>query len=376
MPRDGSSPIRVLHVFGGLHRGGAELRTLEVLRQLDRSRFRFNVVALGGQYGELAETAAADGVHVDVCPLGRGFGRRFRTMLRRLEVDVLHSHVHYASGYLLWMARRAGVSSRIAHFRSTGDGQGNSPRRRVQRAAMKRLIDRYATRILAVSEAAMTEAWDAQWRRDPRCSVLLNGLDTSRFTAAADPAVRAEFGWPPDAPLFINVASFQPEKNQARVVEVFKAITVLTPGARLLFVGREVSGYQSRVRDVVRAQSLEGCVAFAGERADVPRLLKSADVLLFPSLREGLPGAVLESCAAGLPVVATDLPGVLEIGRYFPIVHPVGLTQSNHIWATRAVEAAQGRGRCDWRDFETTPFSLRAAARSLSQIYEVGVCVP
>ena len=75
------------------------------------------------------------------CALGRDFGRRFTGLLQRLNVDVLHSHVHYASGYLLWLAKRAGVQRRIAHFRNTSDGQGNGLRRRAQRAVMRRLIE-------------------------------------------------------------------------------------------------------------------------------------------------------------------------------------------------------------------------------------------
>ena len=81
-----------------------------------------------------------------------------------------------------------------------------------------------------------------------------------------------------------------------------------------------MNGYQASVREAVERRGLAAKVTFAGERADVPRLLKAFDVLLFPSKWEGLPGAVLESCAAGLPVVASDIPGVLEIGRHFPTV--------------------------------------------------------
>ena len=290
-PMRNASRSRVLHVFGSLQRGGAEMRTLEVLRLLDRDRFDFGMVALSGQRGELAPVAEADGIDIEVCALGKGFGRRFTDLLQRLDVDVLHSHVHYASGYLLWLAKRAGVRRRIAHFRNTSDGQGNGLRRRVQRAVMRRLIEWYATDILAVSEGTMAEAWGPDWNRDPRCRVIFNGLDTSRFEApVAAGDVRREFGWAADVPFFINVASFQPAKNQIRVVEVFQAIAERNPEARLLFVGREVNGYQASVRAAVNRLGLDDRVVFAGERSDVPRLLKAADVLLFPSRWEGLPG--------------------------------------------------------------------------------------
>ena len=89
------------------------MRTLEVLRRLDSLRFSFAMVALSGERGELAAQAEAEGFVVEPCVLGSGFAGRFTALLRRLEVDVLHSHVHYASGYLLWLAKRA--SMRAAH---------------------------------------------------------------------------------------------------------------------------------------------------------------------------------------------------------------------------------------------------------------------
>ncbi len=367
-----SKRSRILHVFGSLQRGGAEMRTLEVLRLLDRDRFDFAMVALSGQRGELAPVAEADGIDIEVCALGRGFGRRFTGLLQRLDVDVLHSHVHYASGYLLWLAKRAGLQRRIAHFRNTSDGQGNGLRRRAQRAVMRRLIEWYATDILAVSEGTMAEAWSPEWTLDPRCRVIFNGLDTSRFEAPVAPDdVRREFGWAAGVPFFINVASFQPAKNQIRVVEVFQAIAERNPEARLLLVGREVNGYQASVRAAVNRLGLDDKVVFAGERSDVPRLLKAADVLLFPSRWEGLPGAVLESCAAGLPVVASDIPGVLEIGRYFPAVRALSLSQSNAAWAEQATAAADAvRVRRGETSFDRTPFALGRAARSLNAVYE------
>jgi glycosyltransferase involved in cell wall biosynthesis len=236
---------------------------------------------------------------------------------------------------------------------------------------MRQLIDWCATDILAVSEGTMREAWRADWDADPRCRVIFNGLDTSRFDPDVVPSsVRHEFGWSAAAPLFISVASFQPAKNQLRVVEVFNEIVQRNAEARLLFVGREVNGYQATVRDVVGRLGLDDKVAFAGERSDVPRLLKAADVLLFPSKWEGLPGAVLESCAAGLPVVASDIPGVLEIRRHFPSVRALSLAETDDVWAEQAAAAAASPRAERRPTFEQTPFALGRAAASLDSVYE------
>ena len=191
------------------------------------------------------------------------------------------------------------------------------------------MLDRYATDILAVSEGTMVEAWCADWPADPRCRVIFNGLDTSRFEARSPDDVRREFGWArTTSRIYINVASFQPAKNQLRVVDVFHHIAQRQAEARLCWSAGGERLPSERARG--------GRASRPGRQSDVRRracrraaAAEGVDVLLFPSKWEGLPGAVLESCAAGLPVVASDIPGVLEIGRHFPTVRAVSLTESD-----------------------------------------------
>jgi glycosyltransferase involved in cell wall biosynthesis len=74
-----------------------------------------------------------------------------------------------------------------------------------------------------------------------------------------------------------------------------------------------------------------------GLQADVMPLVDNADVMLFPSLWEGLPGGVIEAASVGLAVVASDLPGVIEIAQQLPVVNVLPLTASDQQWAERVV---------------------------------------
>jgi len=86
-----------------------------------------------------------------------------------------------------------------------------------------------------------------------------------------------------------------------------------------------------------RRLGIAGRVIFAGIRSDAPRLLGAADLMIFPSLREGLPGAVLEAVAAGTPVLASDLPCILEISEHLVTVECLPLSQPDEIWAESAI---------------------------------------
>ncbi|HNC43965.1 MAG TPA: glycosyltransferase family 4 protein, partial [Acidobacteriota bacterium] len=118
-------------------------------------------------------------------------------------------------------------------------------------------------------------------------------------------------------------------------------------------------------------------LVFAGVRSDVPRLLKAADLMIFPSRWEGLPGAVLEACAAGTPVVASNLPGVKEIASEVGRVWEVSLDESDAQWADRVSDlfhqSQTTRNRVgSMTKFEQSQFSISACLQELYTIWRGG----
>ncbi len=353
-----------------MDRGGAEMRTIDLMRQDALRSFEFHFATLGVGAGSLDETIRELNGHVHSCPLTGTFPRRFRRLLRDHDYDVVHSHVHYFSGYTLRLAAKEGVSTRIAHFRSTGDGQSSTWRRRIQRFVMTRWIDRYATNIVAVSTGVMDSAWHSNWRDDPRCRVVYSGLDLNPFTVPVDrAAVRREFNVPRDAILIIHVGSLSTWKNQQRLLHIFARLHQTVPESRLLLVGRDGDGSRRRIEETISALKLQHAVTVAGERQDIVRLLKAADLMIFPSLREGLPGAIVEACAAGTPVVAAEIPGAREIASAFPTVLCVPLEADDSEWiatARRLLEAPPARN-----DLAGGQFDATTAAYRFKELYEL-----
>lgn len=99
-----------------------------------------------------------------------------------------------------------------------------------------------------------------------------------------------------------HVGNANPAKNHPFLLEIFAALHQKRPDARLILVG----GGTERFRAKARSLGVEDAVLFAGVRKDVPRMLQAMDVFVFPSLYEGLPVALLEAQAAGLPCVISD----------------------------------------------------------------------
>jgi glycosyltransferase involved in cell wall biosynthesis len=336
---------KVLHIFGTMDRGGAEMRTLDVMRYSDRERFQFHFLTLTGKSGQLDDEIRALGGEVHPLPLGMTFASRLRHFLQRGRFDAVHSHVQYSSGFMLRQAQKEGVPVRIAHFHCTDDGRGHGLRRRLQRRVMCRWIDRHATNILAVSRGAMAASWKADWESDPRCRVVANGVDLAPYAAPPDrPGVCREFGLPEDETLYIHVGRMAEPKNHVRLASIFAEVVRQDPRSRLLLVGAGGNEIERQTRAVLTQKGVAGRVTFTGLRCDIARLLKAADAMIFPSLNEGLPGAVLEACAAGTPVLASRIDVIEETAANFDSVATLPLDAPDSDWAAEARRvAAAGR---------------------------------
>jgi glycosyltransferase involved in cell wall biosynthesis len=355
--------------------GGAELRLVEVVEQLPPGAFVVDVCSLSGLGGSLDARVAACGGTVFPLPLNAAFPRRFLRLLRERRYHIVHSHVLHTSGPVLALAALAEIPVRIAHFQSMCDSKPPSAARTVQRWIKMHLIHRYATEIVACSVGSMDAVWRRGWRSDPRCRVIYDGVATTRFESPVDvAAVRSELGTHGDGPVFMHIGNEAEEKNHRRLLEIFAAIHQRQPSAWLVVVGDGTSRPDGVVMQRTRALGLEACTRVLGIRHDVPRLLPSADVLLLPSLREGLPGVVLEATVVGVPVLATDLPGVREIADRLPGVFYLSLSEDDAVWAGVALSlpAAAKRlqlGANPVERFRPSVFHIERAADAHRALY-------
>ncbi|MBZ5639459.1 MAG: glycosyltransferase [Acidobacteriia bacterium] len=363
----------MLQVFGQMNRGGAELRTLEIMRRTNRSEFQLKFCVLSGLAGDLDDEIRALGGSVHRCRLGPLFPLRFRHLIAREGVDVVQSHVHYFSGYVLALAKRAGVPVRIAHFRSTTDGQPDTLRRRIQRKWMRRLIERDATHVLANGKAVMEAAWGPDWGSDGRREIVFNGLDPAPYAATPDKdGLRRELRIPDNARVVIHVGRLDRPKNHTRLVRIFLELSRLEGNTWLLLVGRGGNQLEEVIhRDVTRL-GLQSKVLFLGLRSDVPRLMLGSDLMIFPSTWEGLPGVLLEACAADLPVLASDIAPNREVADFFESVRLLPLAASDAEWASVAAALSKEarRSRDGPEAILRSPFSIRVCAEAHRTVWQ------
>lgn len=378
---DSSCRVTVAHLLGSLDRGGAEMRTLQLLQAVDRQAFSTRVLTLSGRTGGLADEYRAAGARIDPVHIySWKFPWRFIALLRSQHVDVVHSHVHLVSGILLLLARLAGVPIRIAHFRSDGPGEDASSRH--LRDALLRLLIRWnATQVIGVSPSAL-KAGQGRWRKALRGRVIPNGVDLALLNPSTAKNIRGQIVPIPDEPVILHLGRADiPTKNRSGAIRYFAAYIRSGGKGTLIFVGRDgrnssqAAANRRLWRDLASRVGVADRVVFLQERDDIADILVSADVLLFTSTLEGLPGVILEARALGTPVVASTVPGAVFLAEQLPGVRLVSTEADESFWAEAIGDAVMQRptpmARQAFHDaMRGSLFDAAITARSFERVWD------
>lgn len=260
--------------------------------------------------GGVAEELLAAGVRV--VPLGADHSGiahaalSFFKLLRRERVDVLHAFLFHSNLIARVLGRVAGVPAVIVSERSVESGK----------AWWRLWADRLTWRLADSWTANSREVGRVLERRERiaanRIAVIPNGVDVAHFSQQVNPtAFRTRCGLTTGDAVVLCVGRLDRLKGHSTLLEAFRIVADEAPTSRLCLVG------EGALRQPLERQAAElrltGRVCFSESLADVRPALAAADLLVLPSIDEGLPGIVLESFAAGVPVVATAVGGTPEL---------------------------------------------------------------
>lgn len=200
-----------------------------------------------------------------------------------------------------------------------------------------------------------------------------NGVSVARYIDAAPSGLRAELGIPADACLVVCVAKMLEQKGHRHLVEAMATPPLRDAAFHVVLVGD--GPLRDEIRGRARDAGLLDRLHFVGNRSDVPGLLAEADAFVLPSLWEGLPMALLEAMAAGLPIVATSVAGTRQVindGRDGLLVPP-GDAGALATAIDKVVRRSDLRGRLGdaARQHVNAAFSVQAQARRHADLYRV-----
>lgn len=305
-----SRPKRVLQVFSSLNKGGAESRTMDILRKLDRNEviLDFAVTSDHVESHFFYDEILSLGAKVYPIPSWRKTGlvsyfRSWSNLIRENDYRIVHCHAGVYSAIPMYIAWLNNVPKRIAHARDSSVDNGGALSVKINRW----ITNAFANCRIYCSKEAAEFAFGAGAVGRPRTYFLPNATDMNRFaelTQEQKLALKQSLGLKDGCPVIGTVGNARPVKNHIFLAKVFHQLLSEQPDAMLVIVGNDAE--DSDTKQYIQENGFADSVVFTGVRDDIGELIQIFDVFMLPSLREGAPGSVIEAQAANVPCILSD----------------------------------------------------------------------
>ncbi len=273
-------------------------------------------------YSELIKSEGVEVIDYDLDRLNKGIYQLlkllflYRRILNTHNFDVIHSY-RFQPNLMNALIGNPLRYDKIIHVTGLGIAFSNSSTKYKLYKLISQII--YFVKFISVSKIIfqnpddVKDVWSSKFFSDKAVVILGSGVSTSRFSPNNfDKLVsRASLGIDLNIKLFICVTRLIWEKGIKELCEAFGEEYRNNPDIKLFIVGSSDFENPRHIPvEFIKENSGKGGIVFLGSREDIPQLLACADIFILPSYyREGIPRALLEALATGLPIITTDMPG-------------------------------------------------------------------
>ena len=304
--------IRVAQCIHGLGLGGAQQIVASIVRDPRGKPFRYFVYSsLGGvRKNEIESPEVAVRVLPRMIPkLDPVWVARLRTAFESDRIDVVQTHL-FGDSLHAYLAARLGNLPVVMTLHNRAESFS-----RMQQVGYRWLIPR-CFRVVSCSESVRQTFQTTGWPGVERIVAIPNGIQTNARTVSdqAVAEIRSQLGIAPETTTIAAIGRLVEQKGYKYLIEAMRLLTEVSQSrTRLLIIGE--GPYRERLQAQIHVAGLGEHVIITGYRSDIPALLEIVDIVVFSSLWEGLPIALLEVMAAARCIVATRIPSITEAVR-------------------------------------------------------------
>lgn len=300
-------PIRLLIVIDELDIGGTEQQIFELVKRLDRQKYLPMVCCF--RPGRVAKEIEMLGVQVfrlrKKGKLDLSLLFALVSLMRRQQIDLIQTYLFTANTW----ARLAAIIARVPLI-ITSERNVNMWEERYKQL-LGRVLDYWTQRTIANSNAVQ-EYLVGKGIAPQKIMVINNGVDSNRFALTDTPeSVKIGLAIPTHHQVVGLIARLEPAKDVATFLRAAALVAQQRQDVSFLIVGG--GSLQDNLEREARQLQLDGRVFFTGPRRDIPHLLSMCDISVLSSLKEGMSNTIMESMAAGKPIVATKVGGNAEL---------------------------------------------------------------
>jgi glycosyltransferase involved in cell wall biosynthesis len=316
--------VRVLYVIEALGEGGTEMSLAELLPGLRARGVDATIVLLKSRGEEGVERQLrSDGFDIRVLAYAGLIGRvrQVRALIQTFRPELIHTMLYRADqvGRLAAMGTGVPVLTslvNVSYDRARLDDPGLSAARvRLAQVADAVTAHLGTDAFHAVSDHVKDHAVRTLHVRPERITVIPRGRSRERLgwpSPARREAARSALGIADGAPVVVNVGRQEYQKGHLHLLNALPYVLAKHPDCYTLIAGRE-GAMTPALQEQVERLGINESIRFLGHLPSIAEVLAAGDVFVFPSLYEGMPGAVIEAMALGLPIVANDIGPVREI---------------------------------------------------------------
>ncbi len=306
-----SSGVTTLaHVLGQLEFGGVETMAGRLIRHMPGHGLEHLVIVTGRVDPARLEWLKAQGpLEVETCPYLRGrrvsFVRRFSRLMETRRPDAVLAYSFGNHAMIALACRMAGIE-RV--FVRVAGSPLRSMGARLKNGVIAHLARPVCAGEIAVSRAVATELTQGIGLPGKRVRVISNGCLVNSMVAPAPEAQRPDIG---QEIRLLMVSRMDDAKDQPTAIRAVAALAQGGRSARLSLVGE--GPRRRELEDLALREGVAERVRFHGNRTDVAELMAEHDLMLHCTFSEGFPNVIIEAMAAGLPVIASDIPPCREV---------------------------------------------------------------
>lgn len=318
-----NEPIRVAQIIGKWLGGGVESVVMNYYRHIDRTKIQFDFIcdedSTNIPYEEIEKMG---GKVILISPYQKVFKyhKKLKEVLKSGGYKIVHSHINTLSVFSLFAAKCAGVPVRIAHSHSTTNKK--EKKKNLLKQVLRPFSKVFATDYMCCSELAGRWLFGNKEYDNGNVYLLNNAIDLDKFKYDEEKRKekRKELNIEDSTLVIGHVGRFVEQKNHRFLIDIFNEVHKQKENSILLLAGQ--GPLMEEMKEKVKILGIEDSVKFLGQRNDINELYQAMDLLLFPSLYEGLGMVVVEAQISGLPcVVSTEIPKIAKVTKKITFVN-------------------------------------------------------